>query len=165
MKPAQLSALVDEGITLRLEIDTREKRLKEIEKQLKAHAEANPEDHVPLKDEEREGTRLLCAGSRGIVPVIFTSDLLMQSIPEGSDKLEELTALAGETLGQFYVRSVAYTAAHTKAGKFDGKAFRAAARELLPDPERFIAACVRRNRDGIPVSQTKVAWDEVTTAA
>jgi hypothetical protein len=164
MNTTQLRALTDEGLTLKGEIDAREKRLKEIEKQLKAYAEQHPTLHVPLKDEDREGTRLICAGTEKVVPVVFTSDLIMQSIPDGSDKLAEIRGLAENHFGAFYKRTVTFEAAVTKASKFDGKGFRALARELLPDPEAFISACVRKNKDGISVSQTKVAWDEAEAA-
>ncbi len=164
MNTTQLRALTDEGLTLKGEIEAREKRLKEIEKTLKSYAESNPAKHVPLKDEDREGTRLLVSGSNRIVPVVFTSDLICQTFADDSEKLPEVRTLAAGFFGTFYRRTVTHEAAHTKASRFDGKAFRAAARELLPDPEAFIAACVRRNKDGIPISQTKVAWDEAEDA-
>jgi hypothetical protein len=164
MNATKLKELTDEGLTLKDEISVREKRLKEIEKQLKAYAEANPTKHVLLKDEDREGTRLLVAGSALVVPVVFTSDLICQSFADDSDKLPEVRTLAAGYFGTFYKRSVTWEAAHTKASKFDGKAFRATARELLPDPEAFIQACVRKNKDGIPVSQIRVEWNEAEPA-
>lgn len=162
MKSSQLIALVDEGLLLQREIDSREKRLKEIEKTLKAYAEVNPTLHIKLKDDEREGTRLLCPGSNCVVPVVFTSDLIRQTLDPKAGDFATISTLAGEHFPQFYGRTVVWTAQHTKASKFDGKAFRAAARELLPDPEAFISACVRKNKDGIPVSQTRVEWAEAT---
>jgi hypothetical protein len=164
MTKPQLAALIDEGLQLREEIAVREKRLKDIDKALKAHAESKPDQHVKLKDEEREGTRLLITGSKLIVPVVFTSDLIRQSIADNSEDLPEIRTLAAGRLDDFYARTVSFEAVHMKSGKFDGKAFRAAARELLPDPEAFISACVRRNKEGIPVSQSKVSWDEAEAA-
>lgn len=163
--PADLKHFIDAGLRLRNEIEDREKQLKEIEKRLKAYAEAHPDEHVPLKDEDREGTRLLITGSREIVPVIFTSDLIKQSIDSLSDDLPKIRELAGDHFASFYTRTVTYDAVHSKSGKFDGKSFRTAARELLTDAEEFISACVRRNKDGIPISQTKVSWDEAEPAA
>ena len=165
MNTTQLRALTDEGLTLKDEIAVRETRLKEIEKTLKSYAEANPTKHVPLKDEEREGTRLLITGSSRIVPVVFTSDLLRQSLAEDAPDLPHIRALAGDHFAAFYKRTVSFEACQVKAGKFDGKAFRANARLCLEQPEEFIAACVRKNKDGIPVSQSKVAWDEAEEAA
>lgn len=165
MKSSELTKLVDEGVVLQAEIDIREKRLKEIEKKLKAYAEANPALHIRLKDEDREGTRLLCPGSAVVVPVVFTSDLIQQSLDPKASDFETISSLAGAHFPQFYTRVVKWTACHTQKSKFDGKAFRAAARELLPDPEAFIAACVRKNKDGIPMSQTRVEWSEAEPTA
>lgn len=165
MNTTQLRTLTDEGLKLKEEIEVRVERLREIDATLKAYAESKPADHVKLKDEDREGTRLLIRGSDRIVPVVFTSDLISQTLPDKSDKLAEITLLAAGHMTEFYKRTVTWEAAHTKSSKFDGKAFRAAARALLPDPEAFIQACVRKNKDGIPVSQTKVAWDEAEPAA
>ncbi len=165
MTTTQIRALTDEGLTLSAEIAVREKRLKEIEKALKSYAESKPDLHVKLKDEDREGTRLLCPGSAKIVPVVFTSDLIKQSIADKSDDLTIIRDLAGDHFSGFYQRVVSFDACHLKSGKFDGKAFRANARLCLDRPEEFIAACVRKNKDGIPVSQAKVAWDEAEEAA
>lgn len=165
MNASTLRNLTDEGLALYAEIATREKRLKEIEKTLKAYAESKPDLHVKLVDEDREGTRLLITGTDNrIVPVVFTSDLIKQTIADGSDDLTEIRELAetrtGNFFREFYSRTVTFEATHLKAGKFDGKKFREMARQLLDKPEEFIGACVRKNRDGIPVSQAKVAWNE-----
>ena len=153
-----LTALVDEGLRLQAEITHREIRLKEIEKALRAHAEAHPQEHVPLKDEDREGTRCIVAGESGRANIIFTSDLIMQSIPGNSPLLVPISDAAGEHMPAFYRRTISYDAVHVRSNKFDGKAFRAQARELLPDPEAFIAACIRRDKTGVPVSQTRIEW-------
>jgi hypothetical protein len=151
--------LVDEGTRLRTEIAQREKRLKEIEKSLRTHAEASPDRHIPLKDEDREGTRCILAGTGdNAVSIVFTADAIMQSIPDKSEALIDITTLAAGHLREFYRKVTTYEAVHVKSNKFDGKAFRASARELLPAPEDFITACLRKNKDGIPINQTRIEW-------
>lgn len=160
LHPVKLAALVDSGLQLRKEIDSREAQLKQITEQLQAHAEACPEDHVKLKDEGREGTRLLCAGSTLAVPVLFTSDLIVQNCQADSKEHQRIVAACPPNLlGKFYKRTVVYATLFAPSNKFDGVAFRRMARAVLPDPETFITACVRRNKDGVPVSAVKVLWD------
>lgn len=154
-----IADLVDEGLQLQAEITKRELRLKEIEKALRAHAESHPDQHVKLKDEDREGTRYIAAGMDGRANVIFTSDLIMQTIAENAPTLITISDLAAGQFERFYKRTVTHEAVHTRGNKFDGKSFRALAREILPDPESFLAACVRRDKNGVPVSQTRIEWE------
>src|SRR5436190_6010849 len=160
MTEAKITELVDEGLSLAGEITKKKDRLKEINEALTAWAEANPEAHIKLKDEEREGTQFLCAGTGKTVAVVFTSDLLKQKIAPNSKDLTALQTLAGDHFGKFYKRTVSYESVHGKGNKFDGKAFRAVARELLEDPEKFLSACVRRNKEGMPISLTRIAWSD-----
>lgn len=155
----KLAALVDEGTTLDEEIQTRVERLKQINEMLAAHALSVPSRHVKLVDEDREGTRLICRGTDGVsVPVVCTSDLIAQTLAEGSPQLERVRLAAGDKFPRFYKRAVVFSTTFAKSNKFDGKKFRAAARAELPDPEAFIAACVRRDKEGVPVSAVKVEW-------
>lgn len=155
-----ITELVDEGRALRAEIATKEKRLKEIETALRAHAEASPDRHIPLKDEDREGTRCLLSGTgENLVAVVFTADAIMQSIPDKSEKLIDITTLAAGHMKEFYKRVTTWEAVHVKSNKFDGKAFRSTARELLPAPEDFIQACLRKDKAGTPISQIRLDWD------
>lgn len=157
---AEIAALVDKGLALHAAIETNKSRLKAISEQLQAHALTVPSQHIKLVDEDREGTRYLAHGSDDkIVPVVCASDLISQTLAEGSDELGKVVIAAGEKFPQFYKRVVAYVSTFSKSNKFDGKKFRAAARTEIPDPEAFISACLRRNKDGIPVSQIKVEWD------
>lgn len=159
LTPEQLAALIDEGTRLAKEIETSELRLKAIDQQLKDHALSVPGRHVKLIDEDREGTRLICAGTGGItVPVVCTSDLIAQTLADGSPQLERVRLAAGNKFPSFYKRAVVFTSVFAKSNKFDGKKFRLTARAELAEPEPFIAACVRRDKDGVPVSAIKVEW-------
>ena len=156
---SEITALVDKGCALHAAIEHNKTRLKAISDQLHAHALTVPGQHIKLVDEDREGTRFLAHGSDDkIVPVVCASDLISQTLAEGSDELWKVVCAAGEKFPQFYRRVVTYVSTFSKSNKFDGKKFRAAARTELPDPEGFIRACLRRNKDGIPVSAIKVEW-------
>jgi hypothetical protein len=156
---SEITALVDKGCALHAAIEHNKTRLKAISDQLQAHAFSVPSQHQRLVDEDREGTRYLAEGSEGrIVPVVCSSDLITQTLSEGSDDLAKVMTAAGEKFPQFYRRLVTYVSTFSKSNKFDGKKFRAAARTELPDPQAFISACLRRNKDGIPVSAIKVEW-------
>lgn len=158
---AHIAALVDEGVRLNVEIATRELRLKAIDAELKALALARPKEHVKLKDPDREGTRFLAQGTSVILPIVCTADAIRQSFGETDPVLPVIRDLGGESFAEFYRRTVTWEAVHVKSSKFDGKAFRAAARRLLPDPERFIKACLRVDKHGDPVSQVRVNWDDL----
>ena len=158
---AEIATLVDKGIALHAAIETNKSRLKAISEQLQAHALTVPSQHIKLVDEDREGTRYLAHGSDDkIVPVVCASDLIMQTLADDSEELALVAMTAREKFPQFYKRVVAYVSTFSKSNKFDGKKFRAAARTELPDPEAFISACLRRNRDGIPISAIKVEWSD-----
>lgn len=161
----QIAGLVDAGSAIHQQIASLKIRLKSIDEKLTAHALAVPEQHVKLIDEDREGTRLLCTGSPSnfgsdpaVVPVVLTSDLIAQTLGDSSPQLEKVRAAASNKFQLFYKRVVSYNTVFAKSNRFDGKAFRAAARSEITDPEAFIAACVRRNKDGVPVSAIKVEW-------
>ena len=156
---SEITNLVDKGCALHAAIEHNKTRLKAISDQLQSHAFSVPSQHQRLVDEDREGTRYLAEGSEGrIVPVVCSSDLIMQTLAEDSEELALVVMKAREKVPQFYKRVVTYVSTFSKSNKFDGKKFRAAARTELPDPQAFISACLRRNKDGIPVSAIKVEW-------
>lgn len=158
LSPDDLGDLVDKGLELSAEISNATARLKQIEAKIKAHALACPEAHQPLADEAREGTQFIARGSGGaFVRIVCTADLLVQSFAAGSATHDEISAAAtasGVTVADFFqlVRT-------WKLRAKTGKAFRQLARESADDPERLITACIRRDKDGVPVSQVKVEWD------
>jgi len=155
---SEMADLVNEGLELEAAIQKATARQKEIEELLKAHALACPEEHHPLTDKDREGTQFIARGSYGaFVRIVCTADLLVQSFAAGSATHDEISAAAtasGVTVADFFqlVRT-------WKLRAKTGKAFRQLARESADDPERLITACIRRDKDGVPVSQVKVEWD------
>lgn len=156
--PSQLATLVDEAIQLRAEIAARTARLKEVESLIEAAALQGP--HQDLADPDREGKQFrACSASGRVLPVIFTSDNLIQSFQDKSDKHNELLEIAGpDHLRRLFKRPTKWETMFT-----DGHKFRAAARELLPEADaiRFLAACRQVDKAGIPKSSTKFAWDQV----
>lgn len=157
----ELAALVDKGHALSAAIEANETRLKAINQQLTAHALSVPAQHTKLTDEDREGTRFIANGSDGkTVAIVCTADLISQSLPDDAEdkQLAAVKAAAGDQFSRFYKKVSSYVTTFSKSSKFEGKRFREAARASLPDPEAFISACTRRNKDGIPVSQIKVEW-------
>ena len=154
LTPASLVALVDEGLQIATRLAADGKRQKEIEALLKNHALSVPGQHAKLVDAEREGTRFLVPGTDGrSVSVVFTSDLLMQTITEGTPNFERIRDFPGRPLAVFFKPTKQWEAILD-----DGKKFRKEARLRLEDPERFITACIRRDKAGTPVSQIKVEW-------
>jgi len=153
-----LRADVDRGLEIRAEIEKLQSELKDIEVRVK-HTALHGEQ-VELTDADREGRQYLAAGTSKIVPVIFTSDLLMGSFKAGSSNhikvVESLGPKNAYRIVDFFKKeSVLYSL-------FDnGKKFRAHASDLLGDKApAFITACVARDKDGIPKSAIKVMWDE-----
>lgn len=156
--PEDLADLVDHGLELAAEISNAKSRLEGIETKLKAHALACPEAHQPLADKDREGTQYLAmSGKYGrCARVICTADLLIQSFASGSEtheKIGQAAMASGVTVADFF-RLVRTWELRAKTGK----EFRKLARESSDDPERLITACIRRDRNGMPVSQVKVEW-------
>lgn len=146
--------LVDRGLVLRAEIAEREAELKAIEERLKAAALRG--EQIELNDPEREGRQWLAEGSAAVVPVVLTSDLLMQSFADGSPAHARVEAAAGGRLDEFYrpVKTWKMLAAN-------GKAFRREAAGLLGPQAgaELVSACVLRDKYGVPRSTVKVEWD------
>lgn len=155
----EVAALVDKGLALHRAIKANTERLKLISEQLQHHALSVPGQHVRLVDEDREGTRFLAQGHDGdVVSIVCSSDLIMQTLAEASAELKKVQDIAGAKFPAFYKKVTSYVTTFARSNKFDGKQFRSAARSGLPDPEAFIAACLRRNKDGIPISAIKTEW-------
>ena len=155
---------VDRGLEIREQIKRLEAELKDIEVRLKHAGLQNPGAQVELNDPDREGRQFLAAGSERILPIIFTSDMIIGEFRHSSPKhvqiVEAMNNDAGPLL-QFFkpVRKF--------ENLFDnGKKFRTQAAELLGDKApAFITACVARDKDGIPKSAIKVMWDETKPKA
>lgn len=153
------AALVDRGLALRAEIAEREAELKGIEERLKAAALQG--EQIELVDAEREGRQWLAAGSAAVVPVVLTSDLLMQSFADGSPAHAKVEAAAQGRLAEFYRPVTTWKMLAT-----NGKAFRREAAGLLGPQAgaELVAACVLRDKYGVPRSQVKVEWDRAVQA-
>lgn len=149
-----VAADVDRGLEIKAAIATLATELAEIENRLvKAGLDG---DQVELTDPDREGRQWLARGSKQIVPVVFTADLLVQSFANGSVIHGKIVdALGDHPIGNFYRRVSGF------ATQFEsGKKFRAHAAEMLgKDAPAFISACLRRDKEGTPKSQIKIEWD------
>ena len=157
--PNELAALVDEAIELRAQIAQRQARLKEVESLIEAAALEGP--HEDLAESDREGKQFRATSATGrVLPVIFTSDALIASFQDRSDKHRELESLAGgqSTLQRLFKRPSKWEIMFS-----DGHKFRAAAKELLGESAAilFVQACRQVDKAGIPKSSTKFAWDQV----
>lgn len=161
-----LSNTINEALRLRSEIEARDAQLKECEAALMVYALAA--EAVPLVDEDREGTRVLLRGEAATLPVIFTADSLSASLPPEGDTVKELLRLCGaeenraqalRLLAQFYA-----TKPELMRMISDGKKFRAKVRELLPEEaaERFIDACIARDKHGMKKSRAFIDYDGAT---
>lgn len=162
---AEIPALVDRAKELKSEIARLSAELKTVEARLEAAAVCMP--HEPLKDEQREGRRVMLTGNHWRIPVIFTSDSLIKSFQSGSQKHKELLRVlteaslsepeAKELLKQFF------TEPNKWETKFkDGQDFRAAANQWLPaeGAAKFIVACRQVDKNGIAKSTTVIGHDQ-----
>ena len=161
------------GLTDRLvEIDREIKKLtlekKDIEARLDAYALKQPQE--PLKDETREGRQVRLPGRRYTLPIIYTSDLMIGSFREGSEKHHELLAIlsevseaggphAGRLIKLFFDEPSKWESRYE-----DGKKFRAKAAELLPKDvaPKFIAACTQTDKHGVKKSNTAFDYKAAT---
>jgi hypothetical protein len=157
MTSQQISADVARGLELRDQIKTAQAELKAIEKRLEAAGLEG--DQVPLQEADREGRQFLARSAKAgvIVPVVFESDQIIASIVVGTELHHRLTAMAGEHLPKFFTASNKLDRVQK-----DGQSFRKAARETFEHTAPvFIAACLQRDKAGIPKSRTIIAWENV----
>jgi hypothetical protein len=154
--PFVLANLIDEALTLREEIIERQTRLKIVEAQIELAALKGP--HEPLKDDSREGRQFLAKSRTGrVLPVIFTSDALIKSFLDQSEKHHALEALAG---GDANLRRLFKPPTKWESMWEDGQKFRAAATELLGPPSvAFIKACRQVDKSGLAKSVTKMDYE------
>lgn len=149
-----IADLVDRGLEIRKQLKALEAELKQIEEKLKKAGREG--EQVELKDGDREGRRFLARGSRAIVPVLFTSDKLVQSFKTGSPLEEKIRKAAGGFFLDFYKPVNGF-----ETNFDDGKKFRSHARAVLDQgAPAFITACLAKDRYGIPKSDEKLAWDD-----
>jgi hypothetical protein len=158
---------VDRGLAIRGEMDALKKELGEIEERLEAAGLKG--EQIDLVDADREGKQFLAKGTKQIVPVVFTADLLIKSFKFPSAHYTRITSAipegfaesSAQGLGGFFTRSVVY-----ESRTDSGKKFRAIAGELLgKDAPKFITACLARDKEGIPKSAIKIEWDRASEVA
>jgi hypothetical protein len=157
---------VDRGLAIVAEMAKLQGELDAIETRLEVdglHGE-----QVELNDPDREGRQYLARGSKSIVPVVFTADLLVQSFQDDSDIHHRIVAalpVPKDAPNPDFLRSKLLRCFFRPVFTFktlldSGKKFRAQAAELLgKDAPAFISACLQRDKEGIPKSKVVVAWD------
>lgn len=146
--------LVDMGIALRAEIAARQADLKDIEAALKARALKG--EQIPLVNEEREGRQWLAKGTEKTIRVVLTADEIMASFRDASSSHLALEIVARDNLGAFYAKETVWRNIHPS-----GLVFRRTAADVLGPKvgSVFVAACLRRDKHGVPRSTVKVEWD------
>lgn len=163
---AEIPALTDRVAEINAEMAKLAAEKKGIEARLEAYALAHPELHEPLKDEKREGRRLLLTGSRHRVPIIFSSDLIIGSFRDGSEKHKELLALLCEEMSESEAPKALkkfFEPPSKWENRFDnGVKFRAAVGERLPKSiaPRFVTACTQTSKDGVRKNTTSFDYKQ-----
>jgi hypothetical protein len=157
-RESEVAALTSRAALIEQEIAALERELREIEARLEAYALAHAEQHEPLEDAERQGTRLKVPGA----VIRFESDQLITSFEEGSAKHEELYGLADSRLSRLFDAPCMWTRVVS-----DGKKFRALVREeLAPSTAAaFLAACRAVDKAGIPKSRTVFEYSKGSAQA
>jgi hypothetical protein len=161
MNPArEVQTLVDRGLELLGLVVPMLEELKRVDARLEELALAG--EQVDLEDSERDGRQFLARGSERIVPVVITADALIKQFQAHTPKHDEVRAVAGERLPQFYREVTKYERVIDS-----GKKFRKAALEVLgkDDGARLITACIARDKHGIPKNAIKIEWDRAKEVA
>ena len=155
-----IRADVDRGLEIVETMDKLKEELKEIEGRLVKAGMLGKQ--VDLEDAEREGKQYLANGSKAIVPVVFTADMIIKSfLAQSAQHLKILGACVPGNLEHFYHPKITFESLHDS-----GKAFRRVAAEVLgAEAPAFVSACVARGKNGIPKSQIKVEWNRADATA
>lgn len=167
---AEIPALTDRVAEINAEIQKLTAEKKGIEARLEAYALAHPEHHEPLKDEKREGRRMLLSGARHKLPIVFASDLIIGSFRDGSEKHKELLALLCEEMSESEAPRVLkkfFEPPSKWENLFDnGVKFRAACGERLPKSiaAKFITACTQADKSGIKKSTISFDYKQAAPA-
>ena len=154
--------MIGRGLEIEAEIKRMKAELKQIENALEAEALRAP--HMPLNDEGREGRQALLAGPGGIVlPVVFESDIIPATIPEGGNQHQGIARAAGDP--DVFARLWSPSMKLERVAK-DGKEYRRALREYLaPGPAALVLlASITRDKNGIPRSRTVIGWERAGEA-
>ena len=169
-----IQSLVDELIEIDAQLARLKARKDEIEKSLEAWGLAHPELAQPLADETREGRRVFATSSTGKrLPIVFSSDELIGSFTEGSDKHMELLLILSGALQEGDIASSAsallpvYFRRSPKLERTerDGLKFRKLVHDTLPAKTAplFLAACRATDKNGIPKSKTIIDLTQLSS--
>ena len=157
-----MNTIVDEIVRIDLEIAALQRRRKPLAAQIEAAALAAG-DHEPLTEADREGRQVILTGRDWQLPVIFESDLVMASIPEGGQAHSSIIAAAADMADQL---SSFWTSANKleRISK-DGMAYRRQLREVFPPDiaAAVLSASLQRDKNGLPKSRTVIATDRAIT--
>jgi len=156
--PSTINYPVDEIIELDDQISRLQQRRKALAAELEAVALAC-DDHQPLNEQDREGRQVILAGLRYRLPVIFESDLVVASFPEGGPVHAAVQAAAGDSTG-LLSRLFRPTNTLERVAK-DGQVYRRQLRELFEPATAaaILQATLQRDKTGIPKSRTIIATD------
>lgn len=163
---AEIPALTDRVAEINAEIARLSAEKKDIEARLEAYALAHSEKHEPLKDEKREGRRMVLSGARHKLPIVFASDLIIQSFRDGGEKHRELLALLCEEMSEAEAPKALkkfFDPPSKWENRFDnGVKFRASVGERLPAAiaAKFVSACTQVDKAGI--KKSNVSFDYKT---
>ena len=151
--------LVNRGLELKATIAKAEAELKIVTAALQNVALAFPEEHIPLVDSDRQGTRWL-ADNR--LPIIFESDQIIGTFTAGAAcETAMRSALTGAPVGleSFYREKRVFECLPR-----DGKAFRTLAHQMLgAAAPAFIFAATARDKSGAPKTRVVIDWDAAKT--
>jgi hypothetical protein len=159
MNPQQIAADIERGEFLTKRIAADKAELKDIEKRLEAAGLLGP--HIPLQDQSREGKQAILRAGDRTMPVVFESDVLIQSFPANGlihTTLKEI--LAPDVMVALFREVHAY-----ERRQDDGQKFRQQLRKAVPDePLRLDVLKVMKavDKNGITKNKTVIAWDRLT---
>lgn len=145
---------IDEIVTIDRDISTMQARRKELA--AKVEALALEADHLPLNEADREGRQAILTGDAWRLPVIFESDLVMASLPEGGDVHRTIERLAGDQLS--LLPQVWTPSLKLERNAKDGQAYRKQLRNLFA-PEvaaQILAATLQKDKTGTPKSRVLI---------
>lgn len=157
-----LQELVDRGLEIEAELAALGREKKGIEEQIKTIAQARSDEHVPLKDDDREGRKFLARG-RLVVPVIFTADKLIGSFQQSSKEHARIGAALPDDQFEALFPEFFKPWSGFENRFDDGQKFRERAAALLgSEAPAFIVACLARDKNGLPKSDVKIEWKQAT---
>jgi hypothetical protein len=167
---AESPALTDRVAEINAELQKLAAEKKGIEARLEAYALSRPDLHEPLKDEKREGRRVILRSSRHTLPIVFSSDLIIGSFRDNSPKHKELIDLLCEEMSESEAPKALkkfFSPPDKWENLFDnGIRFRAAVSERLPKSiaAKFVTLCTQVSKGGIKKNTTSFDYTNAAPA-